>query len=92
MKNSYDIVLEAVIDFWTKNTPCDVVIFFYQKYEFEKEWCFVQEYVTFNNGEVEFTDDFCEGQTCVKYLVLVPFNKVAEYYYNNEIKKRLANG
>lgn len=87
MADSYDIVAEAVRKYWEENFPCDVVAFFGQKYDFEPdtawEWC--EEVITCTSSdpdraEIEFLNDFCEGQTCVKDLHIVPLHEVTGYY------------
>lgn len=82
-RDSYDIVGEAVVEYWKANYPCDVIAFFYQKYEHEKnlEWC--EELVhscSSMNYDLEFASDFCEGQTCVSSINIVPLSDVTEFY------------
>ena len=85
-KNSYDFIEEAVREYWYKTYPQDVVAFFYQKYKHETddEWEFMYELIECqNSGDYEnmiFHNDFCEGQTCVKGIVIIPLNEVLEYY------------
>lgn len=87
--NSYDIIANAVREYWKKDYPTDVVAFFYQKYEFEGddewEWC---EELIFPKGSddwetVIFQNDFCEGQTCVKDITIVELDKITSYYAEN---------
>lgn len=89
--NSYDIIANAVREYWKRNYPTDVVAFFYQKYEFERddewEWC---EELIFPQGSdnwetVIFQNDFCEGQTCVKDITIVELEKITSYYAENVI-------
>lgn len=89
--NSYDIIANAVREYWERNYPTDVVAFFYQKYEFERddewEWC---EELVFPQGSdnwetVIFQNDFCEGQTCVKDITIVELDKITSYYAENVI-------
>ena len=84
---SYDIVEKAVRDYWDEHGyQDDMVAFFWQKYEFEsdKEWRFMTEVVfACGQGTMEFLSDFCEGETCVKNLTVVPLDTVLEYYSKN---------
>lgn len=81
---SYDIVGKAVRSYWDEHGyQDDMVAFFYQKYEFEsdKDWVFMAEVVlTDGHGNIEFLSDFCEGETCVKNLTVVPLDTVLEHY------------
>ncbi len=82
-RDSYDIVGGAVVEYWKANYPCDVIAFFYQKYEHEKEWEWCEELIlscSSQNYELEFASDFCEGQTCVKDIHIVPLHTVTEFY------------
>lgn len=84
-KTSYDIVGEAVSEYWRETLfPCDVIAFFYQKYEYEKNWEWREELVESHSDRdyesMTFLNDFCEGQTCVKDITIVPLWKVTEYY------------
>jgi hypothetical protein len=86
--NSYDIVGSAVDEYFIHN-PCEPLIaFFYQKYELEgdDEWEWHKELLDIDYGEIVFLHDFCEGQTCVKDLKLVPLSVVTEYYANHVLK------
>lgn len=90
--NSYEIIEEAVRKFWKENYPQNVIAFFYQKYDYEDSWEWCEELVEccgYNDYEhMEFFYDFCEGQTCVKDLIIVPLSDVAGLYTNNKILKR----
>lgn len=99
MADSYDIVAEAVRKYWEENYPCDVVAFFFQKYDFESdirwEWC--EEVITctssnIDRAEIEFLNDFCEGQTCVKDLHIVPLHEVTGYYTEKHFTEEEADG
>ena len=85
--NSYDIIGEAVKKYWNESHPQDVVVFFYQKYDFEDEWEWCEELVeTYSSTDYEkmmFLYDFCEGQTCVKDIRIVPLDDVTRYYAKN---------
>ena len=84
MKDSYDIVGEAVREYWKSTYPQDMIAFFYQKYEWEKEWEWEEEFASPHASDdfetVVFQYDFCEGQTCVKDLIVVPFDEVSGFY------------
>ena len=90
--NSYEIVAEAVRKFWKENYPQNVIAFFYQKYDYEDSWEWCEELVEcagYDDYEhMEFFYDFCEGQTCVKDLIIVPLSDVTGLYTNNKILKR----
>lgn len=84
IKNSYDYVADAVRAFWEKDLPQDVVAFFYQKYEFEDYWELRAE-LAFSESDndyetVTFKNDFCEGQTCVRDISIIPLSVVLEFY------------
>lgn len=85
--NSYDIIGEAVKKYWNESHPQDVVVFFYQKYDFEDEWEWCEELVeAYSSTDYEkmmFLYDFCEGQTCVKDIRIVPLDDVTRYYAKN---------
>ena len=93
MKDSYDIIAEQVREFWKEESflPVDVIVFFEQKYEHEKdnEWDCMMELVECNGSNdyesVTFLNDFCEGQTCVRNIKIVPLIDVCEFYRINKI-------
>ena len=86
MTNSYEIIENAVKEYWQEHYPCDVIAFFHQKYDYQDdskwEWC--EELVECHgSGDYEgmtFLDDFCEGQTCVKNITIVPLSDVTGFY------------
>ena len=86
--NSYDIVSSAVYEYLLHNPYEPLIAFFYQKYEWESddEWEWHEELVDIDSGAVVFLYDFCEGQTCVKDLTLVPLSAVTKYYTDNVLK------
>lgn len=90
--NSYEIVGAAVRKFWKENYPQNVIAFFYQKYDYEDSWEWCEELVECHGYDdyehMEFFYDFCEGQTCVKDLIIVPLSDVTGLYTNNKILKR----
>ena len=59
------------------------------KYEYDDEWEWCEELVFcqgYNDYKtVIFEDDFCEGQTCVKDISIVPLDDIVEYYVKNNI-------
>lgn len=91
MKDTYDYVGDAVREYWKETGPHDVVAFFYQKYENENEWDDMRELIECNGSDdyetVIFNMDFCEGQTCIKDLVIVSLDDVFDYY-SKEVLKR----
>lgn len=86
MRSSYDIVSDAVRKFWKKTYPQPVIAFFYQKYEFEadEKYEYCQELVSPEASDdyetVTFETDFCEGQTCVKHIQIIPLDEIIDYY------------
>lgn len=94
-KDSYDFVEEAVRKYWEDTYPQDVIVFFYQKYDYENEWDWHEELVMCGGSSdwetVEFLRDFCEGQTCVKNIAVVPLSEVTSYYARNELWKTEEN-
>jgi hypothetical protein len=91
-KMSCDIIEAEVRKFWEESGySFDVVAFFYQKYDWETEWCFCSEIVMSDssyNYDMTFLNDFCEGQTCVKDLKIVPLHDVLEYYAEDRIREK----
>lgn len=56
---------------------------FTKKYEYgsDKDWKWQEEVVLADGcGGMEFLTDFCEGQTCVKNLTLIPLYTVLRQY------------
>lgn len=91
--DSYEIVGKAVREFWKKTHPQDVFAFFYQKYDFESdaewEWCeeLIECKSDIDYDSVCFQYDFCEGQTCVKDLEIVPQWDVSRYFTEHVLNK-----
>ena len=89
--NSYDVIAGAVKDYWKVHYPQDVVVFFKQKYSWCEQWerCeeLVECYGIDNYENMTFLSDFCEGQTDVKDVVIIPFHEVTSFYYERKIKK-----
>lgn len=86
--NSYDIVADKVRSFWKKTHLQTVVAFFSQKYAFETEWEFCAEVVypkISNNHEIDviFENDFCEGQTDVDDISIIPLKALTEFFCDN---------
>lgn len=90
--DSYDIIGEAVRKWWDRNYPCDVVVFFEQKYEYEHkdEWCPEEVIVTHDgSGGMEFDWDFCEGQTDVRNIYIETLYTVLMVYRERVVKQEL---
>lgn len=89
--DSYDVIAEAVKDYWKANYPQDVVAFFQQKYSWDDKWERCEELVEChesNNYEnMTFLSDFCEGQTEVKDVVIIPLREVTAFYYERKIER-----
>lgn len=82
--NNYDIVAQAVIEYWKNTIPQVVIAFFYQKYDFESEWEWCEELIEpygANDYEtVLFQYDFWEGQTQIKDIKIVPLDEITTFY------------
>lgn len=93
-RNTGDYVEDAVRKYWKEHYPQEMIAFFYQKYEFEDTWERHAELIECNSDidedTVIFLNDFCEGQTDIKCLHVVPLDDVAEYYFDNH--KELQEG
>ena len=90
-KDSYDYIEDAVRIYWKNTFPQDVVAFFRQKYSFDDEWVCHEEAVFCKSDSdyenVSFLNDFCEGQTCVENIQIVPLSEVLEYYARMHLEK-----
>lgn len=93
MFTTQDILAVAVRQFWEeKYQPETVVCFFEQRYEFQKESdkCIViaecDRDIFYNEDDIIFDYDFCEGQTVLENLKIVPLRYICEYYYQNELR------
>lgn len=90
-KNSDKIIEKAIIEYWQESAPQDVIVFFYQKYSHEAEWGFCKEPVMANSSydydSMTFINDFCEGQTDVKDITVVPLEDVTSYYAKHALNK-----
>ena len=88
-KNSYDYIADAVRTYWKNTFPQDVVAFFRQKYSYDDEWEFHEEVVFCKSDSdyetISFLNDFCEGQTCVKDITVVPLSEITEYYARSKL-------
>lgn len=82
--SNYDRVAACVKAYWQQFFPQDVVAFFFQKYIYETDWEPCEEVVFCESpndyDSVTFLNDFCEGQTCIKDIVIVPLSEVVEHY------------
>lgn len=91
--DSYDIIADTVRKYWNEVSrhPCDVIAFFYQRYDYESDndWRFEQElcmpYSSDDFNTVEFLDDFCEGETEVKDIRIVPLDDILDYYVETKL-------
>lgn len=93
--NSYDIIGEAVLKFWNHYYPCDVVVFFEQKHEYDDaRYWFKEEVIAEHDGSggIIFNWDFCEGQTDVRNIEIDTLESVLQYYRVNVITERLKEG
>lgn len=92
-KDSYGIIAEEVKKFWESSFPQEVIAFFQQKYEWEndEEWEDHSELVecegSYCYDTTIFLNDFCEGQTCVKNIKIVPLDEILEFYKINKLEK-----
>lgn len=91
--SSYDAIESAVKAYWKENYPQDVVAFFYQKYSFDDRWEWCEELVECcGNDDYEnmvFLNDFCEGQTDVKNVVIASLHDVTNYYAEHQLLSQL---
>ena len=91
MQKSSDIIKKAIIEYWRESAPQDVIVFFYQKYAHDSRWDFCQELVMANSSfdyeSMTFLNDFDEGQTDVKDIIIVPLKDVTLYYAEHAINK-----
>lgn len=89
--DSYGVIEGAVKDYWRANYPQDVVAFFQQKYSWDDKWERCEELVECHGSDdyenMTFLYDFCEGQTEVKDVVIIPLCEVTAFYF----KRRIAN-
>lgn len=88
--NTYDYVENAVRYYWQSFYPQPVIAFFCQKYDFEDRWEWHEELIECDSDTdyetVTFLNDFCEGQTDIKCLHIVPLNDVLDYYFEHHKK------
>ena len=88
----YEVVEKAVRAFWELAYPQDVIVFFWQKYDNDKEWEWHEELVEFNgyysDCVMTFQNDFYEGQDCVHIVDVIPFDAVKAYYTAHAINKQ----
>ena len=84
--NTYDYVAHAVRSYWKVHYPQDMVAFFFQKYGHESEWEWREELIQCEGSDdyenLTFVNDFCEGQTDVKCLTVIPLEQVLHFYSN----------
>lgn len=88
--DSYDVIAGAVKDYWKVNYPQDLVAFFQQKYSWDDKWERCEELVECCGSDdyenMAFLSDFCEGQTEVKNVVIIPLREVTAFYYKRKIE------
>lgn len=98
MENSEKIIEQEVRKFWKNNGyNVDVVCFFKQAYENDTfEYCDVivecdNDSENSDTVGIEFSWDFCEGQTRVKDLHIIELYKVLDYYsvYHNYVEREV---
>ena len=80
---SVDIVSDEIRKFWHKiGYTCEVIVFFEQKYEHEKEWREYEEYASPHSSDnfdrVYFPNDFCEGERQGQNIKVMRFETAAE--------------
>lgn len=93
MKDSYNIIGDAVRNFWKQEGfATNVIVFFSQKYSDDKQWEQCQELAMCNSDtdfeNVIFLSDFCEGQTEVANIHIVELDNVTDFYYKEIINKK----
>ena len=90
IRNSYDVIEEAVKKYWSKNHPQDVIVFFEQKYGHDTRWDRMEELVESwsdtDYDNMTFLNDFCEGQTDVIIHDIVPLHEVLLLYAEERIE------
>lgn len=91
MRNSYEIIRDAVREFWERQGYAEeVIVFFFQKYLHEKQWERCQVLVMCNSPDdlehVIFLSDFCEGQRDVANIHIKELDAVTNFYYNSSYK------
>ena len=76
-------------EFWETNYCQDVIVFFRQKYDSDKEWEWHEELVEWNGHystpDMTFHNDFYEGQNCVQIVAVVPLHEVTAYYAEHQL-------
>ena len=86
-RNTDDYVEDAVRKYWEEHYPQEMIAFFYQKYDFEDKWERHTELIECESDRTDdtviFLNDFCEGQTDIKCLHVVPLEDVMEFYFDN---------
>ena len=87
--DSYDVIAEAVKGYWKDEYPQDMIVFFQQKYSWDDEWERCEELVECHGIDdyenMTFLSDFCEGQTEVKDVTVVPLREVTMFYSSMRI-------
>lgn len=81
---------KAVKEYWKEYGVAEaVIVFFFQKYEDSENWEYREELAMCTNysadeSDVLFLSDFCEGQTMVQIVHIVPLDEVTSFYAENK--------
>lgn len=79
---TYDIIAREVRKYWAHTCVQDVIVFFQQKFEWEKDWEHIAVYASpYSSDDAEtvcFQWDFCEGQTETRSIRIISFDEAAE--------------
>lgn len=93
--DNYTIIADMVRSFWKATYPQTVIVFFFQKFDFESEWEYCEELVYPHGSDdydsVVFHNDFCEGQTEVKDIRIVSLDEIIQFYRDNSYKQSANN-
>lgn len=91
-RDTYDIIAEAVREYWKKKGSQDVIVFFEQKYDSPySEWVKMEELIESEGMESDriiFHNDFCEGHMLARNIHVIPLWVVLRHYR----KKVIENG
>ena len=83
--NSYEIIADAVRNYVIDEMEHDHIIdycylaHFYQKYDRDDKWEECTEVLEVDDlDNIIFMMDFCEGQTCVKDITIMPLSDIGK--------------
>lgn len=80
--STYEIIANEVRKYWEQTYAQDVLIFFDQKYKWERDWdhiaVYASPYSSDDENTVCFQWDFCEGQTEARSIEIISFEEAAE--------------